>query len=283
MIIQFLWWGYHIYELSQLTAETDVVMNKRVTMIIGEALVFFPILFLGIWKIRSAIRKEIELNKRQSNFLLSVTHELKTPIASTRLYIQTILKRKSLDEDKRNELLQKALQENARLESLIENILTASRIENHKVEVFKENVNLDVELKRITGTFIVEESLIQIHNSVESDVNIDKFIFETILANILDNAIKYSPENSPIEIFTSTKDGNLIIEVKDRGVGIAENQRKEIFKQFVRVGNEETRTEKGSGIGLFLVAEFVKLHGGNITVKNNSPKGSIFKITLDNV
>lgn len=283
VVIQFLWWGYHILELSKLTAETDVVMKKRVTMIIGEALVFFPILFLGFWKIRHAIKKEIDLNKRQSNFLLSVTHELKTPIASTRLYLQTVLKRKSLEEEKRSELLQKALQENARLESLIENILTASRIENHKVEVFKESVDLELELQRIKATFVVEESQIEIRNSVSGNIQLDKFIFETILTNLIDNAIKYSPASSPIEICAVKQGQNLVLEVKDLGVGIPESKRKDIFKQFVRIGSEETRTQKGSGIGLFLVAEFVKLHDGSVEVVSNGNKGSIFKITLNNV
>ena len=276
MVIQFLWWGYHILELSQLTAETDVAMNKRVTMIIGEALVFFPILFLGIWKIRSAIRKEIELNKRQSNFLLSVTHELKTPIASTRLYIQTILKRKSLEEEKKSELLNKALQENARLESLIKNILTASRIENHKVELNPIRTKIETLAKPIIDNWIAKGANIE-EISLGSEAPVDHFIFETILNNLIDNALKYSQENAGISVTAHVRKDFTFIIVKDKGIGIPDAQKERIFKQFYRVGEEMTRTEKGSGIGLYLVSQFAKLHGGSVSVDDNPEgKGSVF-------
>lgn len=92
ILLQFIWWGFHLIQLSQNTANADEQVNRRVLMILGEGSVFILILLLGLYKIRRSIKKEFELSGRQSNFLLSITHELKTPIASSKLLLQTLLK-----------------------------------------------------------------------------------------------------------------------------------------------------------------------------------------------
>jgi signal transduction histidine kinase len=115
VLIQFLWWGFHIIQLtSELTGESDAI-GKRIVMIMGEGAVFLLLLLVGIWQIRRAIIKELKLSERQNNFLLSVTHELKTPLAANKLYLQTIKKR-DLTKEQTQELIDKALNENGRLE-----------------------------------------------------------------------------------------------------------------------------------------------------------------------
>ena len=108
VVLQFVWWGYHLIELTEELKKEPAEIAKRITMIFGEGLVFFGILIFGLSKIRSSIIKELRLSERQNNFLLSVTHELKTPLAANKLYLQTILKRK-LDEQSKTDLLQKAV------------------------------------------------------------------------------------------------------------------------------------------------------------------------------
>ncbi len=100
VVVQFLWWGFHLIELTSAITEESDLINKRVTMVIGEGIVFLLILLLGHWQIRRSIKKQLTLDKDQRNFMLSVTHELKTPLAANKLYLQTISKR-DLDESKK--------------------------------------------------------------------------------------------------------------------------------------------------------------------------------------
>jgi two-component system, OmpR family, phosphate regulon sensor histidine kinase PhoR len=134
VVIQFVWWGYHLIQLTEQIGSSDTEISRKITMILGEGSVFLLILTLGLWQIKSAIKKEHLLSDRQNNFLVSVTHELKTPLASTKLYLQTLLKR-DFEKVKREELIQKAIVENERLEEIVESILTASRLENNMIRL----------------------------------------------------------------------------------------------------------------------------------------------------
>ncbi len=279
--LQFIWWGYHLIQLTQELGSTDSVISKKIIMITGEGLVFFLILSLGLWRIRSAIKKDQQLSERQSNFLLSVTHELKTPLASTKLYLQTLLKRDFVFE-KRNELLQKALLENQRLEEIVDAILTASRLENQTIKAHKEWINLNELLTdlahkyntRLGKTWIIVELNDKI--SIESDL----FMVKTILINLIENALKYAGTDQILTLFLSRDKQNSKFGTKDAGPGISSEVQPDIFKKFVRLENEETRSQKGTGLGLFIASEFSKLIGGKLKYIDNQPKGAIFEITL---
>lgn len=279
--LQFAWWGYHLIELTQEVAGTDNIVTHKVIMITGEGLVFFLILSLGLWRIRSAIKRDQQLTIRQSNFLLSVTHELKTPLASTKLYLQTLMKRE-FPVEKRNELLQKALHENQRLEEIVEAILTASRIENGTMVAHKEWISLNdlmTELalnynNRLEKEWIVLEFDETIH--IEADV----FMTKTILINLIENALKYAGSTEKLTLFIHKDNQNSKFGVKDLGPGISKEAQADIFKKFVRLENEETRSQKGTGLGLFIAAEFTKLIGGKLQYIENQPKGAIFEITV---
>lgn len=278
-VMQFIWWGYHLIELSSEVNSNDT-QTKRLIMIIGEGLVFFIILILGLWKIRHSFQKEIKLSKRQNNFLLSVTHELKTPLTSNKLYIQTLLKRKGLERQQQEEMLNFAIKENKRLEDMIDNILTATRIDNHRLQLNKVECNLSETISNNVQKW--SASRIPVSTSIEENIHIhaDLFIIETTLNNLLDNALKYAGKEAQIEVYLK-KEKNLITwGVKDNGKGIDPENAKDIFKKFVRVGNEETRTEKGTGLGLYIVKNLIKFHGDTITYEMNKPNGAHFKITI---
>ena len=281
VVLQFLWWGFHLIELTQATGDDTGVISKRITMIVGEGAVFLVLLFLGLWKIRSSVRKEFELSQRQNNFLLSVTHELKTPIASNKLYLQTIQKR-NLDEEQRLDLLSKAIIENERLEELIDNILNAARVESQEIKPIKEYVEINHFLKLLLGQFKKRfpNNRIELVDFPDISVRFDLFMIETVISNLVDNAIKYSNENSIIKLIAKKENHNFVFQVIDEGIGIDEKEQKQIFSKFYRVGNEEIRTQKGSGLGLFIASEFLKLHNGTIIYLKNQPRGSIFQITL---
>ncbi len=277
VLLQFIWWGFHLIQLSQNSVYNNEQVNRRILMILGEGTVFITILLIGLYKIRNSIKKELELSGRQTNFLLSITHELKTPIASSKLFLQTLLKR-DLKEEKRNELITKSLGENQRLETLIDNILNASRLENNAIKAIKTDINLLELSQKITNRSAYK--FVKNEITVDSFVNADLFMLETILENLIENAEKYAGENASITIYTQQNKNKIIVGVKDEGVGIPVAERKNIFSKFYRIGNEETRTTKGSGLGLFIVSEFSKLNGGSVSFKENNPKGSIFEVTL---
>lgn len=281
VVLQFIWWGYHLIELtSELDADKDL-LSKRVTMIIGEGLVFFLILILGLWKIQSSIRKELRLAERQKNFLLSVTHELKTPLAANKLFWQTIEKHE-LTIDQKKDIVQKAIQENNRLEQLIDNILNASRIENKALQLIREPIDLSDLLTKTIGRFEKRYPEISVILVLEAEITIesDRFLIETIFGNLIENAIKYSGPNPVITVYLKKENKQLKLGVKDNGPGIPTDKRIAIFTKFFRGENEETRSQKGTGLGLYITAEFVRLLGGTIGYKENKPKGSNFEITL---
>jgi two-component system, OmpR family, phosphate regulon sensor histidine kinase PhoR len=282
VILQFIWWGYHLIELTKELDSQQSIVSNRVFMIMSEGFVFFTILLLGLWKVRTSIKKELKYSVRQNNFLLSVTHELKTPLAANKLYLQTILKRE-LKADKKKELIEKAIAENLRLEGMVDNILNASRIENDAVHFYKEKIDLTLLLKEIASRFnkVLSKNIVQTELQPEITIEGDRFMIETSVNNLLENAIKYAgTENSIYLYLKETEEDEIIFGVKDQGVGVPLEYQKEIFEKFVRNENEETRSQKGTGLGLFITAEFIKLHGGTISYKDNSPKGANFEIIL---
>lgn len=281
VIAQFVWWGFHILDLTDQVAGDTPKGNRRMIMIVGEGAVFLAILIFGIIRIRRSIRKELEFSRNQNNFLLSVTHELKTPIASTKLYLQTLQKR-TINEEKREEILLKTLQQNEQLERLIDNILNASRLENKRLVLHQEETNVSAFLSSIFDRYARQYPHIPFVNGIQPDIaaEIDPFIFETIVNNLIENAIKYAGNDGPITI-ELVKNEKLIVRVKDSGPGIPLPYRKDIFKKFYRVGNEETRTQKGSGLGLFIAKELSRLHKGLIKYYDNDPRGAVFELSLN--
>ncbi len=282
VVLQFAWWGYHLIELTAEIDSQKGIVSNRFFMIIGEGFVFFLILILGLWKIRSSIKKELIFSQRQNNFLLSVTHELKTPLAANKLYLQTLVKRE-LDSSKRNELLGKAIIENQRLEAMIDNILNASRLENQVMELHKEWFSLSDLLQGVADRFnkSLQNTIVQTDLLVDCKIEADFFMIEAIINNLVENALKYAGNKKIIVLYLQKSDNERIIfGVKDEGPGIPLEFQSEIFKKFVRSGNEETRSQKGTGLGLFIAAEFIRIHEGKIRYKNNQPCGSNFEITL---
>lgn len=281
VIIQFIWWGYHIIQLTQELPQKNTEINKRVLMIMGEGAVFLLILMVGIWQIRRSMKKEIQLSKRQNNFLLSVTHELKTPLAANKLYIQTIQKR-DLKKEQINELLDKSLEENERLSRMVDNILNASQFEQGRIALSKENIQLFDLASACQDRFrsLFKNFSIEINVERELAFSADKNLVQSILNNLIENAIKYAGQNCSIEVYGFRQNDQVIFGVKDNGPGIKEADKLLVFKKFHRLGDENTRQQKGSGLGLYIVSQIVALHQGKIECLDNKPTGANFQITL---
>ena len=264
---------------NKIYAGTDE-LHKRWLMILGEGIVFMSLLTYGVIKIRSYLKKEAEVAKQQKNFMLAVTHEFKTPLASVRLILETIHKR-VLDKNKSDELIVNGINDADRLNNLVENILFVANIENNAIILNREEVNLSGYIEEIVkkATFVYGQS-----HKLIADIKpelfyaIDKINFQSIIYNLVENAIKYSPKGSSIFIKLYSNDTKIILSVMDEGLGILDKEKQKIFQKFYRSGNEETRSSKGTGLGLYIVKKMTELHAGTIIVKNNSPKGSVFEI-----
>lgn len=281
VVLQFTWWGYHLIQLTKEITVSEQIINKRIGMIIGEGMVFFLILVFGLFKLQLSIRKEHELTQRQNNFLLSVTHELKTPLASIKLYLQTLIKR-NFDPEKREELLQKALLENERLEEIVEALLISARIENKQLTIHSEQIKLTEliqELKEIYNKKIGHE---WIHVDFKERITIknDSFMLKTIFINLIENSLKYAGTKTPLKVVIQKKEAELRILFEDDGPGIPLDLQQLIFQKFVRLENEETRSNKGTGLGLFIVKEFTNLCGGEISYYQKKKRGSVFELRL---
>ena len=296
MLTAFAWWAillnkkneenYHlknrILHIDKSYSVQDIEMDYRrqQKMIIGEGLVFGISLLCGLFLINKAFWTEIKANKSRSNFLLSVTHELKTPIASLNLINKT-LATKNLTPEKNKTLLKAASEEGRRIESLVNNILTAAQIEQ-SYSYNMESTNLSELISRyIYRTYILND-IHQFDQDLKEDIvaDIDPEAFTSLLNNLLDNALKYSPDESDINVILSETDNQINLKIKDQGVGITDEEKKQVLQKFYRIGNEETRESKGTGLGLFIVKQIIDAHKGSINLHDNNPKGTIVEIIL---
>lgn len=305
IILQFIWWEIllvkqtgQIIELKQKIAELqlsneNLLINEidflhqkkktQVLMVVGEGTVFLLLLLFGIHKIRQAQNKEQELNLQQKNFFLSITHELKTPIAATKLQLQTLQKHQ-LDQVQQKELITNALNETERLNNLIDNLLLANRLDSGEFKFQKQKENISELLLETINRYYknnITNNELSIDIEKELYIEIDKTAFPSVITNLIDNAFKYSFEVKKVRVSCNKINDKIVLTVKDHGCGITDSDKKKVFDKFFRSGNEETRTTKGTGLGLFIVDYITKKHNGEITLKNNNPKGSIFEITFN--
>jgi len=251
-------------------------LQRKWFMVIGEGSVFLVLMLIGIYQVRKAFRKESELLARQKTFLHSVTHEFKSPIASLRLQIETLLKR-NLSGELQQQALTNALEDTERLDRLSEKVLMAARIDNGELPIYIERVDLSQKVKDTISQISRAYSNRKIEQDIAESIIIDAdaWAITSIVTNLLENALLYS-QDTPVSIALVQKDENTIITIKDMGVGIPQDERKNIFQKFYRLNT----SSKGTGLGLYLVDYFVKKHKGMITVKENIPKGSIFEVSL---
>jgi signal transduction histidine kinase len=296
VVLQFCWWFYLLFDLNNQIydlrislsdfinhgVETELLLRKKLSqkhwMILGEGLVFILLLLLGIIQTRKSFRRETRVMRQQKNFLLSVTHELKSPIAAVKLYLQTLEKR-DLERPKQIELLQKAIIESNRLDQLVENILVAAQIDNHVLLIQKEKSNLSEFIRNFINEFSDKYS-IALESEIENDIFLcfDSIAFRSILVNLLENAVKYSHSAPEISVKLWTKSNSIFVSVADQGIGIQDEEKLRVFEKFFRSGNEETRQSKGTGLGLYIVKYLVEHHQGSISIRSNTPKGSIFEL-----
>ena len=300
MVAAFIWWYVALVKQNDLLTATKietltargVIDQKQIASIeafatrktkqyIGEGLTFLLLFLLGAIYVYRSLLKQLKYSTLQQNFMMAVTHELKTPIAVTQLNLETIVKR-DLQPAQQQHLIQNTLKETKRLDALCNNILLASQFETGQYQNSKQVVDLSVITVQCIQSFEERYSNRNCIPSIDTSIQLqgEPLLLQLMINNLLDNANKYAAPETAIYIDLHAVGTDIELIVKDQGIGIVPEERSKVFDKFYRVGAEQTRTTKGTGLGLYLCKKIVKFHGGNIFVKPNQPKGSIFVVQL---
>lgn len=263
-----------------------ILLNLRQVALLVFGIIFFAIIITGLVLNTIFLVREIRRNEQQDAFLNAVTHELKTPIASIRLYLETLQKRE-VAEEKRREFYDIMLADSDRLLNTVEQVLKASRVREKNLRLNIAEINLAdllrVAIERVRTRYDLTGDAIHFiapDDNVEISGDADEL--QAVFVNLLDNAVKYSGETVKIRVSVKNLNEKSIgVSVRDEGIGIAPADLKRIFKRFYRAPVPQTQKTKGTGLGLFIVRSIIEKHGGNITAESaGEGKGSTFKIQL---
>jgi signal transduction histidine kinase len=246
-----------------------IILNWRESVLLFLGVIFFALLIAGMIINTSFLVREIRRNEQHDSFINAVTHELKTPITSIRLYLET-LERRELDDAKRHEFYRLMLSDTTRLLGTVEQVLKAGqagqRGQRRQEQVdFASVVDECLELARTRHHLAPDVLRYEpARHGLEALVRGDAEELRTAVSNLLDNAIKYSAGQVDVWVKVESDDKNVILQVRDKGVGIPAGELKRIFKRFYRVPNRALAHIKGTGLGLFIVRAIARKHGGKV-------------------
>jgi signal transduction histidine kinase len=259
-------------------ADTEDLQKRNTIKYISEGTIFLLIIILGAAFIYRLVRQQFRVQQQQQNFMMAITHELKTPLSVARLNLET-LQRHTLDGEKQKRLLQSSLQETMRLDTLINNILVLSQIDAGAYQSSREELDFSDLVADVVNQFKSRYPDKKLVTEIEQDVDLvaDPILLKLLVSNLLENANKYSDKCTTITCKLQKENG-IILQVTDEGPGINEEEKKNIFQKFYRIGNEQTRTTQGTGLGLYLCKKIAVYHGADIFVTDNQPQGSIFTV-----
>lgn len=247
--------------------------------------VIFALILVGLvfWLVLTI--KDIQLSLRQANFVDSVTHELKSPIASLKLYLETLQLRK-LEEPKRDEFYRVMMDDLVRLDRLINQLLQVGRLDALVTEEETEEIELEPLLRRCATAAcnMHERPMETVQFSVQpATVRGARLALEMVFGNLIDNAIKYGGPTPEVRVEAQpVGTGRVVTRISDNGEGVPPDLRKKIFRLFFRGGRELERTRKGTGLGLYIVHTLVRKMRGRISVHgaDDRPSGSTFEVEL---
>jgi signal transduction histidine kinase len=268
-----------------------IVLNWRRVLPMAVGIPFFALLIAGVALNTVFLVREVRRNERHDAFLSAVTHELKTPIASIHLYLET-LQRRQLDEAQRNEFYRRMLVDSDRLLATVEQVLKAGEVGQRA----RSHVRLPVDMRALAEECIhitlvrhhLEERALTLHAgeaSLPMMVRGDPDELQTALLNILGNAVKYSPSGTEVRVaLTVEHDAWVRVSVTDQGIGIPAAHLKRIFRRFYRVPSRSVLSTKGTGLGLYLVRTIARQHGGDATAQSEGEgRGATVSLQLPRI
>lgn len=303
MVAALLWWFIALEKQNQLISNIKLTelkkddpnylnkvaiiekASKRKTFqYIGEGSTFLVLILVGAVFVFRATRRQIRASQQQQNFMMAVTHELKTPIAVAQLNLETLQKRQ-LDEDKRQKLISNTLQEANRLNTLCNNILFAAQLDAGIHTQNKQEIHLSDLVEGCIDNFKTRYPQRIIEEAIQASVFLqgEALLLQMLVNNLIENALKYSPKDQPIKVSLIANATSIQCAVSDLGKGVEDTEKQRIFNKFYRIGNENTRKAKGTGLGLYLCKKIADSHNAYISVTDNQPQGCIFTVSFKNV
>jgi K+-sensing histidine kinase KdpD len=304
MIAALLWWFIELVkqndtltavQLQQLTGATGQVhiqtqtsdqllqkQKRKRVQYIAEGLTFLALIVVGAVYVYRATRRQIRASVQQQNFMMAVTHELKTPIAVTQLNLETLQKRK-LEPAQQDKIIASTLQEANRLNMLCNNILLASQLDSKAYKESRIEINFSDLVEGCIDSFKQHYPARVVVEEIEPALYLDgeTLLLQMLVNNLLENAHKYAPQDTDITVVLAQKVNAVELLVIDNGKGIPDSEKPKIFEKFYRIGSEATRNTKGTGLGLYLCKKIAQNHNANISVTDNKPQGSKFVVTFN--
>ena len=277
-IVFFLMLGICLVAVAVTLNVSWIILHWRHGFTLFFGMILFAAIILGLILNTAYLVREIRLNEQHNSFINAVTHELKTPIASIRLYLET-LQRREMEEAKRQEFYGLMLKDADRLLGTVDQVLQAGEADHKRIKPNRTEIDFGilagecVELARARhhlpeGALSFEAPA----NGSAIKVQGDPAELRTALSNILDNAIKYSDGNVDVRVQLETPDDKrVVLRVRDRGIGIPADELKRIFKRFHRVRGRSAARVKGTGLGLFIVRAIARAHGGKVFAESEGP------------
>lgn len=282
-----IYWYISNYIIFEMVGDkiSPQLVSKSINLIaLVSGLVLLTAILIGMYLIFIYLNKQLNLTKLYDNFIGNVTHELKSPLASIQLYLET-LNTRDLARGKQKEFIALMMKDAKRLNSLINSILSISGLEQKQIAHDFEIHDADFLIRKLISESVqqlkVNKSAVTISGSAICQCVIDRNALKIVIDNLIDNAIKYSHKNVKLSIELSCVQKAFVVKFIDQGIGISLKDQKNIFKKFHRINNPSSPNVKGTGLGLYWVNEIIKYHGGKITVFSEGfNKGSTFIINL---
>jgi signal transduction histidine kinase len=268
-----------------------IILNLTQVALLVLGIVFFNLLIFGLIVNTTFLIHEIRRNEQHDAFINAVTHELKTPVASIRLYLET-LKTRDVDTQQRQEFYDIMLADSDRLSKTVEQVLRAGRMRHRGRRIAKSAINVTEIMRECLELARVRYGLSEMHltytespEASNARVSGDIEELRAAFTNLLDNAVKYSDDEVRVVVSVSTSDDKRVtVRVADQGIGIQQTQLRRIFKRFYRVPGRFMARVKGTGLGLFIVQSVVKKHGGRVYAESAGlGHGSTFTVQLPRV
>ena len=270
-------------EVGEGLAPQFIFNEKNIPALVG-GIVLLAAIAIGLVIIFSRLTQQMKVTKMYDNFIANVTHELKSPLASIQLYLETLLMR-DVPKDKRDTFLKLMSEDSNRLNSLVNTILEIAGLEE-KSKVFNRDIYqaetlLYSLIEEAVQQFNLPENAVTIIGNAPCSCRANSRALHVVFNNLVDNAIKYSHGPVRLTITMECTEKDFIIEVKDEGIGIPKDQQKEVFKKFRRLYSPVSPNVKGTGLGLYFVREIIRYHRGRVQVISEGEKqGTTFRIEL---